>query len=232
MIDLYTWTTPNGHKLHIMLEECGLEYEPHPVNIGNGEQFEPEFLKISPNNKIPAMVDRDGPGGQPLSLFESGAMLTYLADKTGRFLPSEGHQRYETLAWLMFQMASVGPMLGQAHHFNAYAPENVEYAVNRYKNEADRLYGVMDKRLGESEYLAGDEYTIADIATMPWLRSAEKQGVDMNEHPNVKRWFDAINARPAVQRGLQVQKDIPKTDLSRDKKAWENMFGSAQYQKR
>ena len=232
MIDLYTWTTPNGHKLHIMLEECALEYEAHPVDIGKGEQFEPEFLKISPNNKIPAMIDRDGPDGQPLSLFESGAMLIYLAEKTGRFLPSDARRRYETQAWLMFQMASVGPMLGQAHHFNAYAPEKIEYAVNRYQNEANRLYGVMDQRLGEVEYLAGSEYTIADIATMPWLRSAEKQGVDMNAYPNVKRWFDAINARAAVQRGLQVLKDIPKTDLTGDQKAWENMFGSTQYRKR
>jgi GST-like protein len=232
MIDLYTWTTPNGHKLHIMLEECALEYRAHPINIGNGEQFKPEFLKISPNNKIPAMVDQDGPDGQPMSLFESGAMLIYLADKTGQFLPADARKRYETLTWLMFQMGHVGPMLGQAHHFNAYAPNKEEYAIQRYQNEAKRLYGVMDKRLGESDYLAGAEYTIADIATMPWLRSPEKQGVAMGNYPNVKRWFDAINERPAVRRGLDVLSDVPKTDLATDKKAWENMFGGTQYEKR
>lgn len=232
MIDLYTWTTPNGHKLHIMLEECGLEYTAHPINIGNGDQFKPEFLEISPNNKIPAMIDREGPGGKPLSLFESGAMLIYLAGKTGRFLPTDPAAHYETLAWLMFQMASVGPMLGQAHHFNAYAPEAHDYAKQRYQNESMRLYGVMDKRLEKTEYLAGNEYTIADIATMPWLRSAQKQGVAMDQYPHVQRWFDAINARPAVQRGLEVLQDIPKTDLANDKKAWEVMFGSAQYERR
>ncbi len=232
MIDLYTWTTPNGHKLHIMLEECALEYRAHPINIGNGEQFKPEFLKISPNNKIPAMVDQDGPDGQPMSLFESGAMLIYLADKTGQFLPADARKRYETLTWLMFQMGHVGPMLGQAHHFNAYAPNKEEYAIQRYQNEAKRLYVVMDKRLGESDYLAGAEYTIADIATMPWLRSPEKQGVAMGNYPNVKRWFDAINERPAVRRGLDVLSDVPKTDLATDKKAWENMFGGTQYEKR
>ncbi len=167
MIDLYTWPTPNGHKIHIMLEETGLEYNVIPVNIGTGDQFEPDFLEISPNNKMPAMVDSDGPDGQPISLFESGAMLIYLAEKTGQFLPSDPRGRFEVLCWLMFQMGGVGPMLGQAHHFRAYAPEQIPYAVDRYTNEAGRLYGVIDKRLEGRDYLAGD-YSIADIATMPW----------------------------------------------------------------
>lgn len=230
MIDLYTWTTPNGHKLHIMLEETGLEYIAHPVDIGAGEQFEPEFLAISPNNKIPAMVDQDGPGGEPLAMFESGAMLIYLADKTGRFLPRETRARMGVLQWLMFQMASVGPMLGQAHHFIKYAPETLSYAVDRYRNEANRLYGVMDRRLGESAYLAGEDYSIADIATFPWLRSASKQGVDMNQYPNVQRWFETVNGRPAVQRGLQVLKER-KTDVTSER-AREVLFGSSQYRRR
>ncbi len=167
MIDLYTWPTPNGHKIPIMLEETGLEYNVIPVNIGTGDQFEPDFLEISPNNKMPAMVDSDGPDGQPISLFESGAMLIYLAEKTGQFLPSDPRGRFEVLCWLMFQMGGVGPMLGQAHHFRAYAPEQIPYAVDRYTNEAGRLYGVIDKRLEGRDYLAGD-YSIADIATMPW----------------------------------------------------------------
>jgi len=230
MIDLYTWTTPNGHKLHIMLEETGLEYRAHAVNIGAGDQFKPAFLEISPNNKIPAMVDQDGPDGRPLAMFESGAMLVYLAEKTGRFMPQETRPRMQVLQWLMFQMASVGPMLGQAHHFFKYAPEKIPYAQDRYSNEANRLYAVMDKRLGEAAYLAGDDYTIADIATFPWLRSASNQGVDMDDYPNVKRWFARIDERPAVQRGLQVLKD-EKTDLTAGQ-AREVLFGKAQYQRR
>src|SRR3984885_4647599 len=165
MIDVYSWATPNGHKVHIMLEECGLPYAVHAVDIGAGDQFKPDFLAISPNNKIPAIIDSDGPEGKPLSLFESGAILFYLAEKTGKFLPSDPAGRYATMQWLMFQMGGVGPMLGQAHHFRIYAPEKVEYAVNRYSNEAKRLYGVMDRQLGVTRYLAGDEYSIADIAT-------------------------------------------------------------------
>jgi len=230
MIDLYTWTTPNGHKLHIMLEETGLEYRAHPVNIGAGDQFKPEFLTISPNNKIPAMIDQDGPDGRPLALFESGAMLIYLAEKSGQFMPIETAARMGVLQWLMFQMGSVGPMLGQAHHFIKYAPEKIPYAVERYTNEANRLYAVMDKRLGESPYLAGDEYTIADIATFPWLRSPSNQGVNMDEYPNVKRWFDAIDARPAVQRGLDVLKGH-KSDLTTEQ-ARAFLFGKGQYQRR
>ncbi len=231
MIDLYTWPTPNGHKIHIMLEETGLAYKVIPVDIGAGDQFDPEFLKISPNNKMPAIVDPEGPGGKPISLFESGAILIYLADKTGQFLPTDPHERYTTLQWLMFQMGGIGPMLGQAHHFRIYAPEKLDYAYDRYTNEAKRLYGVLDRRLGESAYLASDYYSIADIATFPWLRSHENQGVDLNDFPNVKQWFEAIAARPAVERGLEVLADRrrkgPITDEAR-----EMMFGSTQYQRR
>ena len=174
MIDLYTWPTPNGHKVHIMLEEVGLEYKVIPVDINRGDQFKPDFLAISPNNKMPAMIDHDGPGGRSYTLFESGAILMYLADKTGRFLPRETGARYRVIQWLMFQMGSIGPLLGQTHHFRVYAPEPIPYAVDRYTNEAARLYGVMDRRLAESEFLA-DEYSIADIACFPWLRRPERQ---------------------------------------------------------
>lgn len=231
MIDVYSWPTPNGHKVHIMLEETGLAYRVIPVDIAAGDQFKPEFLKISPNNKIPAIIDSDGPDGKPMSLFESGAILVYLAGKTGRFLPQSVRDKYATLQWLMFQMGGVGPMLGQAHHFNIYAPEKIAYAMNRYTKEANRLYGVMDRRLGESEYIACGEYTIADIAIMPWLRSYKNQGVDMEQYPNVKRWFDKINARPAVQRGLAVLSDIRRPPPN-DPRVQNNLFGSAQYERR
>jgi GST-like protein len=230
MIDVYSWATPNGHKVHIMLEECGLPYRVHPVNIGAGDQFKPEFLKISPNNKIPAIVDSQGPDGQPISLFESGAILIYLASKTGRFLPSSDRGRFEMLQWLMFQMGGVGPMLGQAHHFRIYAPEKIEYAINRYTNEAKRLYGVMDKQLATHKFIAGDSYSIADIAIFPWLRSWQNQGIDWADYPNLKKWFDAIASRPAVQRGVAVLADLRKPVV--DDKARENMFGATQYQKR
>lgn len=229
MIDVYSWATPNGHKVHIMLEETGLEYRAHPIDIGAGDQFKPEFLAVSPNNKIPAIVDSDGPGGQPLSLFESGAILVYLAEKTGRFLPAEPAARYATLQWLMFQMGGLGPMLGQTHHFRIYAPQQIEYAVNRYTNEAKRLYGVMDKQLGKSAYLAGDDYTIADIAAFPWTRSWQNQGIELAEYPNVKRWHEAIAARPAVQRGVQVLASARKPLM--DDKAKEMLFGATQYAK-
>jgi len=228
MIDLYTWPTPNGHKIHIMLEETGLEYRIIPVNIGEGDQFKPEFLKISPNNKMPAMVDTDGPGGKPMSLAESGAMLIYLAGKTGMLLPEDLRDRYSVLQWLMFQMGHIGPMLGQAHHFRAYAPVKLDYAIQRYTKEANRLYGILDRRLGESEYVGCGEYSIADISIMPWLRSHERQGVVMDEYPNVKRWFDKLNARPAVQRGLQVLAHVRRPPPT-DPKWRENMFGTAQY---
>ena len=230
MIDVYSWATPNGHKVHIMLEECGLPYRVHPINIGAGDQFQPDFLKISPNNKIPAIVDAQGPDGQPISLFESGAILLYLASKTGRFLPQTDRQKFEVLQWLMFQMGGVGPMLGQAHHFRIYAPEKIEYAIKRYTNEAKRLYAVMDKQLAQRRYIAGDEYTIADIAIFPWLRSWQNQGIDWADYPHLKRWFDEIAARPAVIRGVQVLADQRKPLM--DDKARENMFGATQYRKR
>jgi len=229
-IDVFSWATPNGHKVHIMLEECQLPYQAIPVNIGAGEQFRPEFLAISPNNKIPAIVDPEGPDGQPISVFESGAILVYLAGKTGRFLPEGDRARYEVLQWLMFQMGGVGPMLGQAHHFRGYAPEKLQYAIDRYSNEAKRLYGVIDRRLEKSEWLGGADYSIADIATFPWLRSWEKQGIVLEEYPNVKRWHDTIAARPAVQRGVQVLANL--RPAAHDEKAKEILFGATQYQKR
>jgi len=231
MIDVHTWPTPNGHKIHIMLEETGLPYRVHAVNIGEGEQFAPEFLKISPNNKIPAIVDSDGPDGKPISMFESGAILIYLASKTGKLLPGDERGRWSTLQWLMFQMGHIGPMLGQAHHFLAYAPENVEYAKQRYAKEANRLYSVLERRLAESSYVAGADYTIADIAIMPWLRSFKRQGVHIEQYPKVKRWFDAINERPAVKRGLAVLAGVRRPPPD-DPKWRENMFGAAQYQRR
>jgi len=203
-IDLYTWGTPNGRKISIMLEEIGLPYDVHPIDITKDEQFAPDFLAVSPNNKIPAIVDPDGPGGEPISLFESGAILIYLADKTGRFFPDEPRARYRTLEWLMFQMGGVGPFFGQAHHFRRFAKEKIPYAIDRYTNETRRLYGVLDKRLGVVPYLAGDDYTIADVATYPWTSRHEWQGVDLAEFANVKRWFDAVAARPAVDKGMRV----------------------------
>jgi len=213
-----------------MLEETGLPYTAHGIDIGTGDQFTPEFLKISPNNKIPAMVDRDGPGGKPYAVFESGAMLMYLADKTGKFLPKETAARYDVIQWLMFQMGGVGPMLGQAHHFRGYAPEQIPYAINRYTNEAKRLYGVMDRQLAGRDWFAGD-YSIADMAIFPWLRSWERQGVVLDEYPNVKRWFEVVNARPAVQRGLMVLKDKERSGPM-DAKQKEILFGATQYQRR
>jgi len=228
MIDLYTWPTPNGHKVHIMLEECALPYKVHAINIGAGDQFKPDFLKISPNNKMPAIVDSDGPDGKPISIFESGAILLYLAGKTGKFLPREVRDKYVALQWLMFQMGGVGPLLGQAHHFRIYAPEKIEYAINRYTNEAKRLYGVMERRLGEEKYFAR-EYSIADIAIFPWTRSYENQGINLAEYPNVKRWFDSIDTRPAVRRGVQVLADRRKP---MDDKEKETLFGAKQYEHR
>ncbi|MGD9945284.1 MAG: glutathione S-transferase N-terminal domain-containing protein [Burkholderiaceae bacterium] len=231
MIDLYSWPTPNGHKVHIMLEECGLPYAVHAVDIGAGEQFKPEFLAISPNNKIPALVDSEGPDGQPIALFESGAILLYLAGKTGRFLPPGTRERYEVLQWLMFQMASVGPMLGQAHHFRNYAPQKLDYAIDRYTNEANRLYGVVDKQLAQTGgWLAGGDYSIADMAVWPWLRMPANQGVEIGNFPHLRRWFDAIAARPAVQRAITVLADRRRPAM--DDKAKENLFGAAQYARR
>jgi GST-like protein len=232
MIELYTWPTPNGHKIHIMLEETGLPYNVHPVDIGKGEQFDPEFLKISPNNKMPAMIDTEGPEGKPFALAESGAMLFYLASKTGRFLPKSLADRWRVMQWVMTQMGHVGPMLGQAHHFLQYAPEKIEYAMTRYRNEARRLYGVLDTQLKKSEWLACGEYTIADMATMPWLRFPERQGVDIEEFPNVKRWRDRIAERPAVKRALEVLADRRRATPSFTKEQAEVLFGATQYAKR
>lgn len=230
MIEVYSWATPNGHKVHIMLEECGLPYRTVAVDIGAGVQFKAEFLAISPNNKIPAIVDPAGPGDKPIALFESGAILLYLAAKTGRFLPDDLAARYEVLQWLMFQVGSVGPMLGQAHHFRIYAPEKVAYAIDRYTNEARRLYGVMDKRLAKRRYIGGDAYGIADMAIFPWLRSWKNQGIAWNDFPHLKGWFDEIAARPAVMRGVEVLAAQRKPLL--DDNAREAMFGKTQYERR
>jgi GST-like protein len=234
MIEVYSWPTPNGHKVHVMLEECGFrlgkDWVAHAVNIGQGDQFQPEFLKISPNNKIPALVDPHGPDGKPIHLFESGAILLYLAAKTGKFLPKSDRAKYDVLQWLMFQMGGVGPMLGQAHHFRIYAPEKIDYAVNRYTNEAKRLYGVMNKQLTQHKFIAGNSYSIADIAIFPWLRSWKNQGIDWADYPALKDWFDRIEARPAVQRGVQVLVDQRKPGI--DDKAREVLFGSTQYKNR
>lgn len=230
MIEVYSWATPNGHKVHIMLEECGLPYRVHAIDIGAGDQFDPEFLAISPNNKIPAIVDPDGPDGKPISLFESGAILLYLAGKTGKFMPDSVRGKYAVLEWLMFQMGGVGPMLGQAHHFRIYAPEKIPYAIDRYSNEAKRLYGVMNKRLANNKYIAGNGYSIADIAIFPWLRSWKNQGIDWTDYPHLKGWFDEIAARPAVMRGVEVLA-AQRRPIS-DDKAREVLFGATQYQQR
>jgi GST-like protein len=230
MIEVHSWATPNGHKVHIMLEECGLPYRAIPVNIGAGDQFEPDFLAISPNNKIPAIVDPDGPDGRPISMFESGAILLYLASKTGLFLPADSRGKFQVLEWLMFQMGSIGPMLGQAHHFRIYAPEKIGYAIERYTNEARRLYGVMDRRLAKTRYIAGPDYSIADIAIFPWLRSWKNQGIDWREFPHLKGWFDEVAGRPAVQRGVEVLAGLRKP-LAGDKER-EVLFGARQYERR
>ena len=230
MIDLYSWPTPNGHKVHIMLEECALPYRVHPIDIGKGDQFTPDFLAIGPNNKIPALVDSEGPDGQPMSVFESGAILLYLAEKTGRFMPADTRGRYEVLQWLMFQMGGVGPMLGQAHHFRIYAPEKIDYGINRYTNEAKRLYGVMDKRLQSSPWIGGKSYSIADMAIFPWLRSWQNQGIDWADYPHLKVWFDKIATRPAVQKAVQVLAEARKPLV--DDKARQALFGASQYEKR
>lgn len=234
MLELYSWPTPNGHKIHIMLEECGLregrDWRAIPVNIGQGEQFRPEFLAISPNNKIPALVDPKGPDGQPLTLFESGAILVYLASKYGRFLPRSDRLRFKTLEWLMFQMGGVGPMLGQNHHFRLYAPEKIPYAIERYTNEGRRLYGVMDKQLASHRFMACNQYTIADIAIFPWLRNWKNQGIELSEFPHLQAWFEQIARRPAVQRGVEVLAHLRKPIT--DDKAREVMFGQTQYARR
>ncbi len=203
MIDLYTWGTPNGRKVSIMLEECGLPYRTHPVDIGKGEQFAPAFLAVCPNGKLPAILDSDGPDGKPMALFESGAILVYPAGKSGRFLPADDRGRFEALQWLMFQMGGVGPMFGQVHHFLRAAPEPVPYAIERYSKETQRLYGVLDAHLAKHEYLA-DEYSIADMATYPWIARHEWHRADLGAFANVRRWFETIGKRPAVVRGMKV----------------------------
>lgn len=226
VIDLYYWPTPNGHKIPIMLEECGLAYRVKPVNMLRGEQFRAAFLKINPNNKIPAIVDQDGPGGAPIKLFESGAILQYLAEKSGKFMPRAKRGRYEVLQWLTFQVANVGPMFGQCGHFLGYAPRKIRYAMDRYRNETLRLYGVMDRRLAEVEYLAG-AYSIADMATWPWVRVRWLHKIDLAEFPNVARWYEAIGQRPAVQRGVALLGPREKIG-DPDEKAREALFGQSQ----
>ncbi|MAC48481.1 MAG: thiol:disulfide oxidoreductase [Oceanospirillum sp.] len=212
MIDLYYWTTPNGHKITLFLEEAGLEYSVNPINIGKGDQFDPEFLKIAPNNRIPAIVDHvPADDGEPISLFESGAILEYLADKAGQFLSKEARQRYETLQWLYWQMGGLGPMAGQNHHFSQYANEKIDYAINRYINETARLYGVLDKRLADRTFVSGDEYTIADMACYPWVVSHKKQSQNLNDFPNLKRWFDTISERPATKRAYALVDEVNPT---------------------
>jgi GST-like protein len=204
MIELYTWPTPNGHKASIMLEETGLDYRVHPVDIANGEQFAADYETINPNGKIPTIVDQDGPGGGPFTVFESGAILIYLAEKTGHFLSGDPRRRSQALQWLMFQVGGIGPMFGQAQHFRRFAPQPLPYAIERYSTEAARLYRVLDKRLAASEFLAEGEYSIADIASYPWVSRHEWQGVSLADYPNVRRWVETVGQRAAVQRGMQV----------------------------
>jgi GSH-dependent disulfide-bond oxidoreductase len=233
MIDVYSWPTPNGHKVHIMLEETGLQYRVHGINIRAGDQFKPEFLRISPNNRIPAIVDPKGPGGRPISLFESGAILLYLASKTGQLLPQNLRARWSCMQWLMWQMGGIGPMFGQANHFRSYSREKIQYAIDRYTNEANRLTCVLDRRLGEARYTAGSDYSISDIAIFAWMRNPERRGIDMATYPNVKRWFDGISARPAVQRGVKVLAEVQAANSApHDDKSWDIMFGKVQFQRR
>jgi len=233
MIDVYTWPTPNGHKIHIALEEMGIPYRIHGVNIREGEQFKPEFLKISPNNRIPAIVDSEGPGGKPISVFESGAILLYLSSKTGKLLPADLHARWSCMEWLMWQMGGLGPMMGQANHFRRYSKEKIQYAIDRYSNEANRLTRVLDRRLTQVRYTAGKDYSISDIACFPWLRGAENRGVNIGEYPSVKRWFDEINARAAVQRALKVLAEVQAANTApHDEKSWEILFGKKQFESR
>jgi len=229
MIDLYYWPTPNGHKITIFLEETGLPYQVIPVNIGAGDQFKPEFLKFSPNNKMPAIIDSDGPGGKPISIFESGAILMYLAEKTGKLIPSEMRACYNVVEWLMFQMANVGPMFGQRGHFLRAAPEKLPYAIERYTNESRRIANVIDRRLGETAYLAGD-YSIADIATFPWVVGIRREPEQLESRPNLRRWLDAISERPAVKRGLAVMADRPQQALTEEQRSI--LYGAKQFERR
>jgi len=222
-IELFYWPTPNGWKISIMLEELGAPYEVKFVNIGKGEQFEPDFLKIAPNNRMPAIIDPEGPDGKPISVFESGAILQYLGRKFGRFYPSDERGRVEVEQWLMWQMGGLGPMAGQAHHFRQYAPEKVQYAIDRYTNECNRLYGVMNRRLADRDYLAGD-YSIADMACVGWIRPYKNQGQDLDAFPDLKRWFETVMARPAVERGMAIGQEH-RRNLADDKDAQKVLFG-------
>ena len=225
-IELYFWPTSNGLKISIMLEECGLSYEIKPVNINRGEQFDPYFLSISPNNRIPAILDPDGPGGRPISIFESGAILQYLGRKTGKFYPKDERRRIEVDEWLFWQVGGLGPMAGQAHHFRGYAPEKIPYAIDRYTNEVNRLYGVMNQRLSDRDYLAG-EYSIADIACWGWSRSWKLQGQNIDDFPYFKAWFERVGARPGVQRGAQIGAYLrdPNYNIGQDPVAMKVLFG-------
>ena len=223
-IELHYWPTPNGWKISIMLEECGLPYTVHKVDIGRGDQFKPEFLEISPNNKMPAIVDRDGPGGEPISVFESGAILQYLGRKTGLFYPADERARVAVDEWLFWQMGGLGPMAGQTHHFRIYAPEQIPYAVDRYTNETNRLYGVLNKRLEARDYVAGD-YSIADMAIFSWAKLWERQGQDIAQFPHMRRWLERVSARPAVQRGVAVHAEDRKKNDLKDPKIAAVLFG-------
>ena len=226
MIDLYYWTTPNGHKVTLFLEETGLDYKIIPINIGKGEQFQPDFLKVAPNNRIPAMVDHaPADGGEPISIFESGAMLQYLAEKTGQFLPADLRQRTEVMQWLFWQMGGLGPMAGQNHHFTQYAPERIPYAIDRYVRETSRLYGVLNKRLADREFVAGDFYSIADMASYPWIVSHPKQGQNLDDFPNLKRWFETIQARPATQRAYARAAEVNPQPTVQTDEAKKILFG-------
>ena len=225
-IELYYWPTPNGWKITIMLEELGVPYVVKYINIGRGDQFAPEFLKISPNNRMPAIIDPDGPGGEPISIFESGAILQYLGRKYGKFYPSDERARVDVDQWLFWQVGGLGPMAGQAHHFRQYAPEKIAYGIERYTNEVNRLYGVMNKRLADRPFLAGD-YSIADMAAIGWVIPHENQGQDLNDFPNLKRWFETILARPAVMTAIEVGKEerARQKSLAEDKEAQKILFG-------
>ncbi|MDP2411808.1 MAG: glutathione S-transferase N-terminal domain-containing protein [Pseudolabrys sp.] len=223
-IELYYWATPNGFKVSIMLEECRVPYTMIPVNISKGEQFQPDFLKISPNNRMPAIIDPDGPGGRPISIFESGAILQYLGRKYGKFYPAAERGRVEVDQWLFWQMGGVGPMAGQVHHFRNYAVETLTYAINRYVNEVNRLYGVMNKRLADRDFIAG-KYSIADMALVGWVNGWANQGQDINEFPHLKRWLETMKARPAVQRGMALGMELKKTVDMKDPKVQAVLFG-------
>ena len=226
MIELFFWPTPNGYKATITLAELGLLDKVTPIDILSGEQFDPAYLELNPNNKVPTIIDHDGPGGKPVTIFESGAILLYLAEKTGKLLPKSEFKRLEAIQWLFFQVSSMGPMLGQTHHFSTYAPEKIEYAINRYTKEAERLYKILDNRLSDHDFLA-DEYSIADIATFTWVRPRKMQGQNLDDYPNVKRWYDTIKVRPAISEGLSVLSDNMKWNAKPGSKEWENMFSAS-----